>query len=85
MRSNSIPDKFAQRDVSRFGLLGRTLLTVKRNQSEIIFYRIVHFLSFVLIYSLWLMRLRQRANIFFREGHPRRYTVTLTVVYQDNV
>ena len=37
MRSNSIPDKFAQRDVSRFGLLGRTLLTVKRNQSEISF------------------------------------------------
>ena len=38
MRSNSIPDKFAQRDVSRFGLLGRTLLTVKRNQSETILY-----------------------------------------------
>ena len=37
MQSNAIPDKFAQRDVSRFGLLGRTLLTVKRNQSEIIF------------------------------------------------
>ena len=35
---NSIPDKFAQRDVSRFGLFGRTLLTVeKKNQSEIIF------------------------------------------------
>ena len=32
------------------------------------------------------MRLRQRANIFFREGHPRRYTVTLIgncSCYQD--
>ena len=37
----------------------------------------MHFISFVLIYSLWLLRLRQRANVFFREGHPRRYTVTL--------
>ena len=37
----------------------------------------MHFISFVLTYNLWLLRLRQRANIFFREGHPRRYTVTL--------
>ena len=82
MRSNSIPEKFAQRDVSRFRLLGRPLLTVKTNQSEIIFYRIMHFISFVLIYSLWLMHLRQRENIFFREGHPRRYTVTLNISKQ---
>ena len=51
-RSNSgIPDKFAQRNVSRVGLLGRTLLTVKKSQSEI-FFRVVHFISFVSIYSL---------------------------------
>ena len=37
----------------------------------------MHFISFVLIYSLWLLRLRQRANVFFHEGHLRRYTVTL--------
>ena len=37
----------------------------------------MHFISFVLIYSLWWLRLRQCANIFFRERHPRRYTVTL--------
>ena len=36
----------------------------------------MHFINFVLIYSLWLLRLRQRAKIFFREEHPRRYTVT---------
>ena len=72
MRSYSIPDKFAQRDVSRFGLLGRTLLTVKRNQSEIFFYRIVHFISFVLIYSLWLMRLRQLAKVYGNLKNPSR-------------
>ena len=32
MQLNSIPDKFAQRDVSRFGLLGRNLLTVKKDK-----------------------------------------------------
>ena len=41
----------------------------------------MHFISFVLIYSLWLLRLRQRANVFFREGHPRRYTVTLMAAW----
>ena len=41
----------------------------------------MHFISFVLIYSLWLLRLRQRRNIFFREGHPRRYTVTLIQMF----
>ena len=73
LRSNSISDKFAQRDVSRFGLLGRKILTVKKKSKRNNFYHIVHFISYELIYSLWLLRLRQRANI----GHPRRYSVTL--------
>ena len=37
----------------------------------------MHFISFTLIYSLWWLRLKQRAYNFFREGHPRRSTVTL--------
>ena len=48
-------------------------IKLKRNN----FYWLVHFISFSLIYSLWWLRLKQRAYNFFREGHPRRSTVTL--------
>ena len=44
----------------------------------ILLFPLVHFISFVLIYSLWLLPLRQCANFFFCEGHLRRYTVTLS-------
>ena len=48
-------------------------IKLKRNN----FYWLVHFISFTLIYSLWWLRLKQRAYNFFREGNPRRSTVTL--------
>ena len=46
-------------------------IKLKRNN----FYWLVHFISFTLIYSLWWLRLKQRAYNFFRDGHPRRSTV----------
>ena len=35
-------------------------------------------MGFVLLYSLWLLHLRQRAKILLREGHFRRYLVTVS-------
>ena len=69
VRPNSTPDKFAERDVSRFGFLTQSSyvkIKLKRNN----FYRLVHFISFTLIHSLCGLRLKQRAYNFCSRRTP---------------
>ena len=46
-------------------------------QNKTYFYRILNFITFLFIYSLWGFSWKQRAHEFFTGGHLRRFQVTL--------
>jgi len=48
-------------------------------QNKASFYRILHFITFLLIYSLWGFPWKQRAYEFFSGGLLRRFEVTLSL------
>ena len=77
-RSHLIPDKFDGRSISHFRVY-RLLSPYERSrQTEHYFFRILHFITFLLIYSLCGFSWKQREYEFFSGGHPRRFAVTLS-------
>ena len=56
------------------------LMLIDEKSLKLYFYRKLHLLNFLLIYSLLGFYRNQRTNEFFPEGHPRRWEVTLSSI-----
>jgi len=79
---NPIADKFDRRSHSRFTPYRLLTLPKRMHCWKCIFFRKVHLLSFLKIYSLLGFYWNWRAYDFFPEGHPRRWEVTLTHIHK---